>query len=262
MKSRSFTQISFFSNLMIFKAALVIFSALTIAVQAQDANEGADEEPKKQISGRRAWFLCTAIPDNLKNPVTVMVDNKIHEVTLSIRNMSDPFPISGDGMVKIVKEVPNPEKPEAVLYQALSESKVPNNVEQALIILAPAPQKEGQKLIFSSKVLDMKDFKGGDYLYLNLSPKKVGLTLGEQRSILNPGELKIQNNQDIKSATNKILSIHYHSPQDDQWKLIVATTVVVQPTRREICIFHWDEKAERIDYRGATFPIEIEEKTP
>jgi hypothetical protein len=253
-----------------YKALLVIFAFITMLAQAQQADEAAQNleqaaqeakeeaqiESAKKITGRKAWFLCTAIPEDLQNPVSVMVEEKIYQVTLSIRNMSDPFPVRGEGLVKIVKEIPNPDKPDSVIYEALSDSKIPENIENALTILVPLPQKEGRKLIFGSKVLDLNNFKGGDYLYLNLSPKRVGIALGEERSILKPGELKIQTNQEIKAATNKVLSLNYHSPEEDKWKLIVATTVVVQPTRREICIFHWDQKAGRIDYRGATFPVE------
>lgn len=233
-------------------------SAQNLEQAAQEAKEEAQSEPIKKITGRKAWFLCTAIPNDLHNPVSVMVEEKIHQVTLSIRNMSDPFPVRGEGIVKIVKEVPNPEKADSTIYQALSQSKVPDHIQNALIILVPMPKNNGQKLVFGSKVLDLNDFKGGDYLYLNLSPVEVGITLGENRTVLKPGEMKVQENREIANATNKMISMHYHSAKDDKWKMIVASTVVVQPTRREICIFHWDDKADRIDYRGATFPVEID----
>lgn len=228
---------------------------------AREAKEAAQAVPAKKITGRKAWFLCTAIPDDLQNPVSVMVDENIHQVTLSIRHMSDPFPVSGEGLVKIVKEIPNPDKTDKThptIYQTLAQSQVPDQIQNALIILVPMPKNNSQKQVFGSKVIDLNHFKGGDYLYLNLSPVQVGITLGENRSVLKPGEMKIQENRDIANATNKMISLHYQSIKDEKWKLIVASTVVVQPSRREICIFHWDEKADRIDYRGATFPVETE----
>lgn len=243
---------------LISKVILMLFCLSTMAAHAQAPGEIAQDEPDRKIKGRKAWFLCTSIPESVKNPVLVMTGGKIHEITLSIRNMSDPFPVSGDGVVQIVKEVDNPQKPGAVIYDALSESKIPDHIQQALIILVPSSQKEGFKPIFNSKVLDLNGFNGGDYLYLNLTPRMVGIVLGDSRSVLKPWDLMVQTNREIKSATNKVLSLHYQSPDDGKWKLIVATTVVVQPTRREICVFHWDEKTERIDYRGATFPLEVE----
>ncbi len=257
------------------KALLLVLAFIAMPAQAQqseesdpnvdqaarEAKEAAQAEPAKKIIGRKAWFLCTAIPEDLQNPVSVMVEENIHQVTLSIRNMSDPFPVRGEGLVKIVKEIPNPDKTDKTnpnIYQTLVQSQVPDHIQNALIILVPLPKNNSQKQVFGSKVIDLNNFKGGDYLYLNLSPVQVGITLGENRSVLKPGEMKIQENRDIASATNKMISLHYQSIKDDKWKLIVASTVVVQPTRREICIFHWDEKGDRIDYRGATFPVETD----
>lgn len=272
MKPQIPTQLPIAGKMISYKAFPVIFALFTMFAQAQqvdnaaqnpneaakDAEEEVQGEPPKKITGRKAWFLCTAIPDDLKNPVSVMVEEQIQQVTLSIRNMSDPFPVRGEGLVKIVKEIPNPEKADSTTYQILSQSKVPDHIQNALIILVPAPKNNNQKLVFMSKVIDLNDFKGGDYLYLNLSPAEVGITLGEHRSVLKPGELKIQENRDISKATNKMISMHYHSAKEDKWKMIVASTVVVQPSRREICIFHWDEKSGRMDYRGATFPVETD----
>lgn len=237
--------------------SLLLFSQQSISAHAQEEAQPAGEVAEK-VTGRKAWFMCTDIPNDLPNPVSVLVQEKIHEVTLSIRHMSDVFPVRGDGTVRIVREVPNPAKPDTLMYEALAQAKVPDNVEKALIILVPSQKKAGSGLIFSSKVLDLQSFRGGDYLYLNLSPRKIGITLGANRHVLQPGELKIQDNREIQSATNQVLSLRYQAPGNDTWKLIVATTVVVQPTRREICVFHWDEKSQRIDYRGATFPVEIE----
>jgi hypothetical protein len=273
MKSQISIKLRISSNMIVYKAFPIIFALISMLAPAQqtdqeaaqqtdqaaqEAKEAAQAEPAKKITGRKAWFLCTAIPDDLQNPVSVMIDENIHQVTLSIRHMSDPFPVRGEGIVKIVKEIPNPENADATIYQTLAQSQVPDHIQNALIILVPLPKNNSQKQVFGSKVINLNNFKGGDYLYLNLSPVQVGITLGENRSVLKPGETKIQENRDIANATNKMISLHYQSIKDEKWKLIVASTVVVQPTRREICIFHWDEKADRIDYRGATFPVEIE----
>ncbi len=239
-------------------AALLICVPLTMSIHAQDTDEVDQEKPAEKIKGRKAWFLCTEIPDDIDNPVSVMAGEKIQQVTLSIRHVSDPFAVRGEGIVRLVKEIPNPENPDVTAYQTLVESKVPKDIENALIILVPAPDQKNGKAAFLSKVLDLNSFKGGDYLYLNLSPRKVGILLGDSRSVLEPGAMKIQENRQIKAATNLVMSLHYESQEKDEWKMIVATTVVVQPTRREICIFHWDAKQSRMDFRGATFPVEID----
>jgi hypothetical protein len=45
----------------------------------------------------------------------------------------------------------------------------------------------------------------------------------------------------------------FQSPSDAVW--LSASTVVLQSTRREICIFSWDAGLERVDYHGITFPV-------
>jgi hypothetical protein len=37
--------------------------------------------------------------------------------------------------------------------------------------------------------------------------------------------------------------------------MLSASTIVLQSTRREICIFSWDVSLERVDYHGITFPV-------
>jgi hypothetical protein len=48
----------------------------------------------------------------------------------------------------------------------------------------------------------------------------------------------------------------YFHPVENEWKMLSASTVGIMPTRREICIFSYDERFKRIDYHGITFPVE------
>ena len=198
--------------------------------------------------------MCTAIPDKVPNPASVLIDGEVHKVTLSVRHMSDPFPIRGDGTVRLINPIVDAERPGKMTFETLALAQVPKTVQQALIIMAPAGPKSPHA--FQCKVLDLKDFQGGDYMYLNLSPRKMVVTLGEEKKALEPGSLEIQTNREVKKATNTPLSFHYYSESAKKWRLITATTVVVQPTRREICVFTWDHKHSRIHFKGATFPIE------
>ncbi len=52
------------------------------------------------------------------------------------------------------------------------------------------------------------------------------------------------------------LSYNYRLPQEKEWKNITSSTVVVMPTRREICIFSADPEYGSITYHGVTFPVE------
>ena len=231
---------------------LLVISAAMVMGQTAPAADTIEELPK--VTGRKAWFMCTSIPDKVPNPTSVLVDGQIHKVTLSVRHMSNPFPIRGDGTVRLVNPVADPDQPGKMTYDILAQAVVPKTVQEALIIMAPADAKSAHA--FQCKVLDLKDFRGGDYLYLNLSPRKIVVTLGEEKKPLEPGSLEIQTNREIGKATNTPLSFHYYSEKHKTWRLITATTVVVQPTRREICVFSWDSKYNRIHFKGATFPVE------
>ena len=242
-------------NSMTFLKANLILLVLTAAMAMGQPGTAAEVIPERpKIQGRKAWIMCTSIPEKVPNPVSVLVDGEVHKITLSIRHMSDPFPIRGDGAVRLIKTVPDPKQEGKMTFDVLAQAVVPKTTQEALIIMAPAPSDS--KHAFQCKVLDLKEFQGGDYMYLNLSPRKIVITLGEEKQPLEPGSLEIQTNREIRKATNTPLSFHYFSENENKWKLITATTVVVQPTRREICVFSWDSERERIQFKGATFPVE------
>lgn len=223
------------------------------------AQENTDDEPVEQKNkGRLAWIVTTGIPSDIENPVTIMTgktEKNITQVTLSKRSPSQPIKIPKSGIIKIVKQVPNPEEPEKPKWITLAKALVSNDVGKAMIILVPVRKKEGSTLRFSSKVMDLAGFRGGDALYINLSRQEVAVKLGDEALKLNPGKMKIHSARGIKKSTNKPVSYHYFHPVKKRWKLISASTVVIRPTRREICIFSWDMRFKRLTYHGVTFPV-------
>lgn len=110
--------------------------------------------------------------------------------------------------------------------------------------------------MFGAKVQSLAGFKGGDWLYLNLTNADIGIELGASRMIVKPGAVSIQGAPNLAEAVNMPISYNYRAPGDDEWKLITSSTVVVMPTRREICVFSADPKFGRISYHGVTFPVE------
>ena len=67
-------------------------------------------EGKKKTQGRAAWIVQTGIPAGMDNPVKVLVGKKIEMLTLSNRVAAGPVKIPQDGLIRLVKEVPHPEK--------------------------------------------------------------------------------------------------------------------------------------------------------
>ncbi len=218
------------------------------------AQETKDDKQKKP-AGRLAWFVATSIPDNLENPISVMSGAEISQVTLSKRSPSQPVKVPSDGIIRLVRKVDNPKDPTKPAYIILAQALVPDGVGKSLIILGPVPKKEGSDLVFRTKIQDLAGFKGGDYLFMNLTTLKIAVQLGEKKIGLKPGDTSICDAESPSSATNKPISYHYFDETESKWKLISASTVVVQPTRREMCVFSWDVDNDRVDYTGITVPV-------
>ncbi len=217
------------------------------------AEEGAGPEAS-QPRGRLAWFVYTSLPTDFENPAVVMTGSKITSVTLSARAASEPVKIPADGVIRIVRKVENPKDPAKPAYLTLAQATVADSVAEALIILIPVAKPEGNQL-FHAKVQDLASFKGGDSLYLNLTNLMVGVDLGKTALPIKPGEARIYSAPALDKPTNIAIRYSFYQPVEKKWQTISASTVVLQATRREICIFSWDPTFERVDYRGITFPV-------
>ncbi|MGE9270427.1 MAG: hypothetical protein ACQKBU_06450, partial [Verrucomicrobiales bacterium] len=182
-------------------------------------------------------------------------NNKTSELILSKRLSSGPMKIPADGIVRMIRGQVNPTNPSEPTYQILAEAKIPDSIQKALVILVPAT-KRGTDWVFATKVQNLDDFSGGDWLFLNLTQLDVAAKLGDQSIPLKPGKSRVAKAGALREPTSMPMSYHFYEPTQKEWKLISASTVVVRPTRREICIFSWDECRKRIKYHGVTFPVD------
>lgn len=227
--------------------------ALACPLSAQGTTEDGSGERVKR--GRLAWIVATGIPDDIDNPITVQTGKDLTKVTLSKRSPSQPIKIPQSGIIRVVKQVPNPEKPEELMWIILGQAKISEDVKKAMIILVPIEKKKDSNLIFHTTVKDLAGFRGGDSLYINLSKMEVAVRLGDKALKLSPGDIKVHSAKGITKPTNTPISYHYMHPVKKKWSLISASTVVIRPTRREICIFSWDTRFKRLNYHGVTFPV-------
>ena len=231
----------------------VILSAFLGAcpLVAQDIENGQEKEPR----GRLAWIVAVAIPDDLENPVKMVSGKKVVEVTLSKRSVGEPVQIPKEGIVRMIRELPNADDPEKPIIETLAQAQIPETVTNALVILVPVKKKEGSTLLFASTVQNLAGFGGGETLYMNLSPREILVQLGDEKIPLRKGDIKVTKSPKQDKAVNKEVSYSFFDPAKEKWKLLGASTVVVRPTRREICIFSWDSRFDRLDYHGVTFPV-------
>lgn len=218
------------------------------SLSAQNAGELPDEK------GRVAWFVSTSLPEGLENPVSIMSGEDIIEVTLSKRSPSIPVKIPTDGILKLVRKVADPTEPDKTDYLMLAQASVGEKVSRALIILIPSV-KDPKEPLFETRVQDLAEFKGGDWLFLNATEFKVGIDMGKTAILVSPDETKIYHAEPSSEPIYMTLRYSENDPEKESWHVISSSNVASFATRREICIFSWNPQYERIDYHGITFPV-------
>ncbi len=214
--------------------------------------DGTDE--KRQAKGRVAWFVYTSVPEGLENPVTVMSGTEISQLLLSKLSPSDPVKIPADGTLRIVRKIENPKDPKKPEYLTLAQVIVPDTVTKAVIILMPVA-KNSSGLLFKAKVQDLASFKGGDTMFLNMTNLKIGIELGKAKIEIEPGKEKIHNPLGSDKSISLPIRISCFHPERQEWDMIAASTVALYSTRREMCIFNWDSRFNRVDYESITVPV-------
>jgi hypothetical protein len=151
---------------------ILIFSSISI-LPAQD-----EAAAKEEVRGRSARFIYTSLPEGIDNPALVMSGKEIAEITLSKRSPSTPVKIPADGIIKLIKKIPNQADPTKPTYQTLAQALIAEDVKDALVILVPSA-KVTSGVVFQTRVKDLSKFKNGNSMYVNMTNLKVGVELGK-----------------------------------------------------------------------------------
>jgi hypothetical protein len=217
------------------------------------AQSGTDTG-KRPETGRSAWFACLAKPEGLENPVKLLAEGKLSVLELPEFMASDAVKIPADGILRIVREVPDPVNQGKMKYMILAEARIPEGVHEALVILSPIAKPEGE-LLFLSKVQDLATFKGGDRLYINLSDTNIRVRLGKTLVAVEPRQANIFKAPPMAEASNMQVMYEFYHPERKEWKILSASTVVLRPTRREICVFNNGTRIGNIEKHKILFPV-------
>lgn len=231
---------------------LTCLASAFLPLSAQD--EAA--EPKKTTAARSAWFACIDLPGTLENPVKVMSGQDLIDVELSKFMTSASVKIPADGILRMVRQVPDPANEGKTKFLILAQATIPENVREALIILMPVSKPEAD-LVFHAKVQDLAAFKGGDRLYINLSNTNIGVQLGETEIAVPAQQAKIYSSPATAQPINLPIIYRFYHPEEEKWKVFNASTIVVRPTRREIYIFNNGSRIGNIKKHSILFPVEI-----
>ncbi|QTN31405.1 hypothetical protein HZ994_03365 [Akkermansiaceae bacterium] len=238
-------------------AFLFLASILPLAGQERSADAGKPKKP-----ARSAWFACIApMPEGVENPIKVAGEKEITEILLPSYMTSDPVEIPADGILRMVRGIPDPEKPGETKYLILAEAKIPEGVREALVLLAPLPEPQGD-LVFLAKVQNLADFKGGDRLFINLSDTNIRAKFGRDTVTVAPGKSDIYQAPALAKPTNTPVMYEFYHAGQKQWKILSASTVVLRPTRREICVFNSGTRPGNIKKHKILFPVPVATTQP
>ncbi len=233
----------------------IVISCLCLGLSASSllqAQIDGTAAPGK-ANGRMAWFVHTSLPDGLENPVSVLVGESVIQVMLSKFAPSDPVKIPADGILRIVRKVANPKDPLKPGYLTIGLATVPATVSRALVILMPA-DKNPDGLLFRTNVQDLAAMQGGDTMFLNMTKLNIGIELGSAKFVVSPGQRKIHDALGTAQSVSLPIRLSYLDPSRKEWEMITASTVALYATRREMCVFNWDAKFNRVDYESITLP--------
>ncbi len=226
----------------------LIAGILPLAAQSEPTDD------KREAAGRSAWFACLSKPEGLENPVKMLAGEQVTELELPEFMASEAVKIPADGILRIVRVVPDPADPKKTKYLILAEAKIPESVREALVILDPLPEPEGD-LLFRTKVQDLAKFKGGDRLFINLSDTNIGVKIGDTAVAVPVKQAAIYASPNLANPANMPIIYRFYHPEQKKWKLLTATTVVITPTRREICVFNNGSRIGKIKKHGILFPV-------
>ncbi|NNC90067.1 MAG: hypothetical protein HKN82_16540 [Akkermansiaceae bacterium] len=228
---------------------------LAVAPPASGATRHRDLlDATRAERGRFAWFAATSVPDGLGNPILVQAGKEVLEVVLPRRSASLPVKVPADGVLRIVKRADDAVPPDGEpAFETLAEVSIPERARQALIILEPAAD-DADPLVVAT-VHDLVDFKRGAYLFINQTKMDVAVEMGDARLDIKPAGAELFLVLEDRKPVSVPISYRYRRPNREKWHLLGASTVLLSPTRREICVFSTNPKSGRIDYHGITFPV-------
>jgi hypothetical protein len=210
-----------------------------------------------KTKGKEARFVYTSLPQGVTNPITILRGEELVKVHLSLRSPSEPVKIPADGIVRIVSEQPNPQEPTKPKIVTIGVAKVADTVSKCLVILIPTVDKK-DGILLETRVVDFANYKGGNNLFLNMSRKKIAVDIAKKTIEVDPNEHKIFDVPATPNPENVQMRFRFLDTETKKWQIITGSTIVMYPTRREMCIFGWDTKFERINYRGITIPVDPE----
>jgi len=141
-------------------------------------------------------------------------------------------------------------------YITLAKAVIPNGVGRALVIMSPVPKPREDGTLFLTKVQPLDRFKGGDFMYINLSNSKIGVEIGDNKKLISPGSLEIMSVATTADAESVPYRYSYFQSDKQRWRPLNASMTIASTTQREVFIFSVSQQSGRIRCKGITFPVD------
>jgi hypothetical protein len=221
---------------------------------AKAENSASDSNEKKRL----VWFVQTSIPKEIENPVKILTGTEIQMLTLFESVASQAVSVPEDGILRLVKEVPdpNPNAKGKINYITLAKAVVPKEVSRALVIMTPVKEPSKDGAVFLTKVQPLELFKGGDFMYINLSNSRIAIEIGTSKKMINSGGLEILSVAATKTAESVPYSYSYFENEKQRWMPLNASMTIASTMQREVFIFSPSLETGRIRCKGITFPVD------
>ena len=150
----------------------------------------------------------------------------------------------------------DPTGKEEVAYVTLAKAVVPPGMNRALVIMAPVVKRKENGPVFLTKIQALNRFKGGDYMYINLTKFKIGVEIDDKKLVVKPGSVEIKHVAKANGVESVPYRYSYYHTQKKKWMTLNASMTILTRSRREIFIFGLSHNTGRIRCKGVTFPVE------
>ncbi len=86
----------------------------------------------------------------------------------------------------------------------------------------------------------------------------IRVRLGDTKVTVAPRQANIYESPKLLEPANMPVIYEFYHPEQKEWKILTASTVVLRPTRREICVFNNGTRLGTIKKYGILFPVQSE----
>lgn len=208
---------------------------------------------KALAADRQTWIIATSLPEGIESPVGILAGGKLSELTLSKRSVGAAIKVPQDGIIPVVKPTTAAAGGESS-YETLVSIKIPEGMKESLVVLVPDASLE-PPLKFKAHVVDLKKFRDGQALFVNLTKFEISVVLGDRQTTILSGQLEPLDIGGPEGDEKVPISYSYRSPEEKEWSLISASTISPRPSLREILIFSYNAELEQIGYHGMSFHV-------